>query len=64
VSTGPSRSPDASLALEPGLFYGLAAGRLTPKAVRARAEIEGEPGIADQVLTALSGVVADVTTPA
>jgi hypothetical protein len=52
-----SRAADASITIEPELFYALATGRATPQAAGPRVEIEGDPQIAAAVLDAVSGSV-------
>jgi hypothetical protein len=58
IAAGSARSPDAVIALEPDVFYGLATGQITPRAARERAALEGANEIATRVLDAISAAVA------
>jgi DNA-binding HxlR family transcriptional regulator len=57
IAAGSARSPDAVVALEPDVFYGLATGRIAPRAARERAALDGANEIATRVLDAISGAV-------
>ena len=46
------------IALAPDVFYGLATKRITPRKARERAVLEGDDGVAAQVLDAISGAAA------
>jgi DNA-binding HxlR family transcriptional regulator len=58
VTAGQSSPTDAVVRISPQDFYALATQRRTPAAVRKRAEVEGDAGVATAVLEALSGAAA------
>ena len=57
IAAGAARLPDAVIALEPDVFYGLATGKIPPGTARERAALEGDHEIATEVLDVISGAV-------
>jgi len=58
VTNGTARFPDATITLEPNVFYALATKRITPRKARERAIQDGDQAVAAQVLDAISGAAA------
>jgi DNA-binding HxlR family transcriptional regulator len=58
VRAGQSSPTDAVVRIAPEDFYALATRRMTPAAVRKRAEVDGDAGVATAVFEALSGAAA------
>ena len=57
IAAGAARSPDAAIALESNVFFGLATGRIPPRTARERAALEGDHEVAARVLDLISGAV-------
>ncbi len=57
IAAGAARSPDAVIALEPEVFYGLATGQISPGTARERGALQGDHEVATQVLDVVSGAV-------
>ena len=64
VTAGAARSPEVAIALEPEIFYGLATAQIPTRTARKRAGIEGDDDVATEVLTAISGAVGGLSSPA
>ena len=62
IAAGAARSPDAVIALEPDIFYGLATGGISTRTARGRAELGGDHEVAAEVLDAIRGAVNGVGT--
>jgi DNA-binding HxlR family transcriptional regulator len=60
IATGSARSPDAVIALEPDVFFGLATKRIPARTVRARSVLDGDHDVAMEVLAAIDGAAAAV----
>ena len=57
IAAGAARSPDAVVALEPELFYGVATGQIPSGTARERAALEGDHKVAASVLDVIGGAV-------
>ena len=55
VTAGAVLSPEAVLTVEPRLLLRLASGRIDPAGAAAGMAVEGDRGLADDVVTMLAG---------
>ena len=62
IAAGSAQLPDAVIALEPNVFYGLATGEIATRAARGRAELAGDQELAAEVLDVISGAVSGAGT--